>query len=102
MKETTPKLLDEWTLEQAAECLRIMGHPTRLRIVDILMQGEFPVGRIAAMCELPSHQLSEHLRMLKNCGFLASERRGREVYYHLDSPRLPALLTCIRKTCGRA
>ena len=76
-----------------------MGHPVRLRIVDILMQGQFPVGRLAEMCGLPSHQLSEHLRMLKACGYLGSRRRGREVYYYLESPRLPSLLGCIRKTC---
>jgi DNA-binding transcriptional ArsR family regulator len=35
-------------LEDAAECLKIMAHPVRLRIVDILMQGEFPVHEIAA------------------------------------------------------
>jgi ArsR family transcriptional regulator, zinc-responsive transcriptional repressor len=86
-------------LEQAAECLRIMAHPARLRIVDILMQGDFPVHEIAAMCDLPAHQASEHLRLLQGRGFLASRRKGRTVYYRIASPRLPALLRCIRKTC---
>lgn len=88
-------------LAEAAECLKVMAHPVRLRIVDILMQGERPVHEIAALCDLPAHQTCEHLRLLKGQGLLDSRRRGREVFYRLVHPRLPALLTCIRKSCGR-
>lgn len=93
------KLLPADFLEGAAECLRVMAHPIRLRIVDILMQGEFPVGDLARLCGLPSPQMSEHLRLLKGHGLLGSVRRGRKVYYRITSERLPMLLTCIRKTC---
>jgi ArsR family transcriptional regulator, zinc-responsive transcriptional repressor len=93
-------LLPVGLLEEAAECLRIMAHPVRLRIVDILMQGDFPVHEIAALCGLPAHQASEHLRLLQGRGLLASRRAGRTVYYRVASPRLPALLRCIGRTCG--
>ena len=95
----TPSLLSLDFLEEAAECLKMLGHPMRLRIVDILMQGEFPVGRIAEMCELPPHQTSEHLRLLKGHGMLSAKRRGRAVYYAVADPRLPQLLQCIRTAC---
>jgi DNA-binding transcriptional ArsR family regulator len=94
-----PVLLPMSVLEGATECLKAMAHPVRLRIVDILMQAELPVHEIAALCELPTHQASEHLRLLQGRGLLASQRRGRAVYYRIASPRLPALLKCIRKTC---
>ena len=61
-------------LEQAAECLRALAHPIRLRLLDILQQGEFPVGKLAEMVELPSHQASEHLRLLQRHGLLSSRR----------------------------
>lgn len=93
-------LLSMPALEAAAACLRVMGHPMRLRIVDALMQGEFPVGEIAELCDLPQHQTSEHLRLLQLAGLLGSERRGRTVYYKIASPRLPWLLKCIRSTCS--
>jgi len=96
----TLDLLPEDVLQGAAECLRLMGHPARLRIVDILMQGEFPVGEIAEMCNLPPHQTSEHLRLLKGHGLLDSARQGRTVYYRIANPRLPGLINCIRSTCG--
>ena len=95
------KLLPLDFLEEAAECLKVMAHPVRLRIVDILMQGEFPVARIAELCELPPHQTSEHLRLLKGHGLLDYERRGRTVFYKIASPRLPGLIQCIQARCER-
>jgi DNA-binding transcriptional ArsR family regulator len=86
-------------LEEAAECMKVMAHPVRLRIVDILMQGQFPVNEIAEMCDLPAHQMSEHLRLLKGRGLLDARREGRTIYYRIASKRLPALLSCLRKTC---
>ncbi len=87
-------------LTEAAECLKVMAHPIRLRIVEILMQGEFPVNEIADMCELPAHQTSEHLRLLKGHGLLDSRRDGRIVYYAVANPRLPKLLKCIGTACA--
>jgi DNA-binding transcriptional ArsR family regulator len=93
-------LLPVELLEDATECLKVVAHPVRLRIVDILMQAELPVHEIARLCALPTHQTSEHLRLLQGRGLLASQRRGRAVYYRVADPRLPALLGCIRNTCG--
>jgi ArsR family transcriptional regulator, zinc-responsive transcriptional repressor len=99
-KTTDIELLPRDFLDRAADCLKVMAHPARLQIVDILMQGEFPVGRIADLCNLAPHQTCEHLRLLKGHGLLDSERRGREVFYRIVSPQLPKLLTCIRSTCN--
>ena len=72
-----PKLLSMASLEEAAGCLRLLGHPVRLRIVDLLMQGQFQVHQIARFCGLPSHQASEHLRLMQGHGLLTSRRRGQ-------------------------
>lgn len=87
-------------IKEAAECLKVMGHPMRIRIVDILTQGDFAVGEIAELCDLPPHQACEHLRLLQGHGLLGSERRGRTVYYKIAHPRLPRLLECIKSSCG--
>jgi ArsR family transcriptional regulator, zinc-responsive transcriptional repressor len=94
-----PDLMDIARLAEAAECLKVMAHPMRLRMVDILMQGEFTVGEIARLCGLPHHQACGHLRLLEGHRLLASGRRGRSVYYKIANPRLPAVMDCIRKTC---
>ena len=92
-------LLPLESLQDAAECLKVLGHPVRIRMVEILMQGEFPVHEIADLCQLPPHQACEHLRILKSHGLLKSNRRGRSVYYEIADPRLPRLLACIRAAC---
>ncbi len=93
-------LLPEAILTEATECLKVMAHPVRLRIVDILMQGRFQVHEIAELCGLPAHQTSEHLRLLQGRGLLAATRQGRSVYYAIARPQLPGLINCIRRTCG--
>jgi DNA-binding transcriptional ArsR family regulator len=92
-------LLPDQIFETAAECLKVMAHPVRLKMVNILMQGEFAVHEIAEACSSSPNQACEHLRLLKGHGFLSSERRGRTVYYKITTPQLPGLIECIRKNC---
>ena len=99
--KTKVKLMDDELLDQAAECLKVMAHPARLKIVDILMQGDFAVHEIAELADTSPNQTCEHLRLLKGFGLLSSERRSRTVYYKIVSKRLPNLLNCIKKTCGK-
>ncbi len=92
-------LLSSSVLHEAAECLKVMAHPVRLRLVNILMQGEYAVHEMATLSETSPNQTCEHLRLLKGHGLLSSERRGRTVYYKIASPSLPRLIECIGKSC---
>lgn len=94
------EILPDEKLEAAAECLRIMAHPVRLKLVNALMQGEFAVNELSKMVNCSPNQTCEHLRLLKGHGLLGSERRGRSVYYKIISPKLPRLLDCVRTSCG--
>ncbi len=80
---------------QAAECLKTLAHPVRLRLVQMLLYGRYTVGELAADCEIPDNVGSEHLRLLQRCGFLVSEREGRKVYYRVAEPHLQQLMACI-------
>jgi DNA-binding transcriptional ArsR family regulator len=95
------KLLSQASLEKAAACLKVLAHPVRLRIVDILMQADLPVREIADLCEIKQHQACGHLRLMQSCGLLTSERHGQEVHYRIASAQLPALLNCVRDNCGK-
>ena len=99
-KKSEVSMLPMDALTDAAACLKVMAHPVRLRIVDILMQGDFPVREIAEMCGVKQHQACEHLRLMQSCGLLKSERRAQSVFYKIASQQLPALLSCIRQHCG--
>ena len=89
------KLTDLEALGEAAECLRILAHPHRLRIIQMLLQGDFVVGELAEACELPTAMTSEHLRLMQRCGFLSSQKEGRHVYYRVVEPHLKSILKCV-------
>ncbi len=101
-KSSKAKLLEMPALEQAAECLRTLAHPHRLRMIQMLLQGEYTVGELAEACGIASHMASEHLRLMKHCGLLASERDGRKTFYAVAEPHLAAILGCIEKRFGGA
>jgi len=90
--------LDE--LNEAAECLKTLAHPHRLRMIQMLLQGDYTVGELAEACELPSAMASEHLRLMQRCGFLTSEKDGRRVFYHVTEPHLASILKCIEARFG--
>lgn len=93
----TRKLLpvDMPRLSAAAECLKVLAHPVRLRVVQLLLHGSFTVGEIAEDCQVPENVASEHLRLMQRCGFLVNERAGRRVYYRVAEPHLERILDCI-------
>jgi DNA-binding transcriptional ArsR family regulator len=94
------RLLDLAALDGAAECLKTLAHPHRLRMVQMLLQDEFTVGALAEACEIPSHMASEHLRLMRDRGLLDFERRGRCIYYHIVETGLQGLMSCIEGRFG--
>ncbi len=82
-------------LGQAAECLRVLAHPVRIRMVQLLLHGRYTVGEIAEDCEIAENLASEHLRLMQRCGFFTSEREGRKVYYEVAEPHLEKIIGCI-------
>lgn len=97
MPDQTLRLTQLDAMAEAAECLRTIAHPHRLRILQILSQGEHPVCELAEACELPSAMMSEHLRLMQRCRLLDSRREGRNVYYFIVEPHVTAVLKCLIK-----
>lgn len=94
------KLMSLEAMGQAAECLKTLAHPCRLRMVQMLLLGEYTVGELAEACDIPSHMASEHLGRMRDRGLLSSERRGREMYYSIAEKGLVGILGCIEKRFG--
>ena len=80
---------------QAAECLKTLAHPVRLRMVQMLLHGRYTVGELAEDSGVPDNVASEHLRLMQRCGFFTSEREGRKVYYQVAEPHLQQLMSCV-------
>ncbi len=101
MAKKTRKLIDMDALGHAAECLRTLAHPHRLRMVNMLLGDEYTVGDLAEACGIHSHMASEHLRMMKDRGLLGSRRDGRRTYYRIEDPGLSSIVDCIEKRFGK-
>jgi DNA-binding transcriptional ArsR family regulator len=101
MELAGPNLLEIGALQQAAEYLRALGHPVRLRMVEMLLGGQYTVGELAEACQIPSHAASEHLRLMQRCGFLACRRAGRRKYYQVADPCLRSLMDCVEHRFDR-
>ena len=87
-------------LEQAAECLKTLAHPHRLRMIQMLLRGRYRVGELAESCGIPSHMASEHLRLMQRCGLLRSSKDGRKAYYEVAESHLANIMTCIEARFG--
>jgi DNA-binding transcriptional ArsR family regulator len=87
-------------LADAAECLKTLAHPHRLRMIQMLAHGQYTVGELAEACKLPSAMASEHLRLMQRCGLLASQKIGRKVYYEISEPHVIAILRCVEVQFG--
>lgn len=95
-KTTKPELISLDALQQAAECLKTLAHPHRLRIVQMLLHGRYTVGELADACGIPSHMASEHLRLMQHCGLLTCNKEGRKAYYEIVEPHLEDIMACIK------
>ena len=100
-KPRKTKKLDIEALTLAAECLRILAHPHRLQIVQLLLSvQQLSVNEIAEHCEMNQPTTSDHLRLMQRCGFLSSQRNGRTVYYSIAEPHLAEIMSCIHTRFG--
>ena len=88
------------SLSAAAECLKTLAHPCRLRMVQMLLSDEYSVGELAQACDIPSHMASEHLGKMRDRGLLNAERRGRSIYYCIAEEGLSGIMQCIEKRFG--
>jgi DNA-binding transcriptional ArsR family regulator len=76
----------------AARFFRVLGDPTRLKIVKLLGESERTVGELVAAVGQPQARVSTHLACLRHCGFAVAERRGKEVFYRLGLDGLDGIL----------
>jgi len=83
------------SLVSAADCLKTLAHPHRMRMTQMLLQSEFNVGELARACKIPSHMASEHLRLMCDRGLLDRERRGRFIYYSVAEPGIANIMRCV-------
>ena len=80
---------------------RTLGHPARVRILELLVDGERSVGALQDALDLDSGGTSQHLAALRRIGLVDSRKEGTSVYYRVSDPQVFALLEIGRGIIAR-
>lgn len=75
-----------------AKFFRGLGDPTRVRILQLLLERERTVGELVEETSVLQGRLSSHLACLRWCGFVVARREGRRAYYSVHDERVRRLL----------
>ena len=78
--------------EVKAGLFRVLGHPARVRIIELLREGERSVGALQVELGLESGATSQHLTALRRVGLVDSRREGTSVYYRAADEKVFDLL----------
>jgi ArsR family transcriptional regulator len=84
-----------------ASLFRVLGHPARVRVLELLRDGERSVGQLQAELQLDSGGTSQHLSALRRVGVVESRREGTSVLYRVGDPRVFDLLAAARDVIAR-
>lgn len=83
--------------EIKAELFKALGHPVRVRLLELLVPGEQPVSTLLAETGLEASHLSQHLGVLRRSGVVMARREGNSVAYELAHPAVADLLADSRR-----
>jgi len=79
-------------LNDFAERFKLLGHPVRLQILDVLRRSPECVCHLEALLGKPQPYISQQLRLLREAGVVADSKEGLNVFYHLVDSQVAALL----------
>ncbi|MEE1800464.1 ArsR/SmtB family transcription factor [Streptomyces sp. NPDC101062] len=80
-----------------AEFFRMLGHPVRIRVLELLQDGPMPVRDLLAEIEIEPSALSQQLAVLRRSGIVTSSREGPTVVYELAGGDVAELLRAARR-----
>lgn len=76
----------------SARFFRVLGDPTRLTILELLLERPHTVSELVEATGAPQSRVSNHLACLRWCRFVEADRQGRQVTYRVADPRIGRLL----------
>jgi len=88
--------LDARVLAEAADMIRVLGHPVRLRIVECLEEGERTVTELQQALETSQAAVSQQLARMRAAGIVRGRREGVNVWYSIADERVTQMLDCLR------
>ena len=91
-----PRPIPPSVLENAAQVIKCLGHPLRLRLLEIMERGEHSVSELQAGSGASQAAVSEQLAILRGRGVVGARRDGMFVLYRITEPKVRRILACIR------
>ncbi|MCD9195181.1 ArsR/SmtB family transcription factor [Streptomyces albireticuli] len=80
-----------------AEFFRMLGHPVRIRVLELLQDGPLPVRDLLAAIEIEPSSLSQQLAVLRRSGIVTATRAGSTVVYELAGGDVAELMRAARR-----
>jgi ArsR family transcriptional regulator len=87
---------DDTDIVRAAECLKAMSNPLRLKILCVLGSNSISVQHIVEQVGTSQSNISQHLIILKNKKILGSKKDANKVYYFIEDIRMLKLIKMMR------
>jgi DNA-binding transcriptional ArsR family regulator len=84
-------------IEQAAQAMKAISHPLRLKILCILSSGEISVQEIVEACGTSQSNISQHLGILRAKKILKSRKEANRVLYRIADDRILSLVSMTRQ-----
>jgi DNA-binding transcriptional ArsR family regulator len=97
LSDVKTRLLGSESVDALAEVFKLLGDPTRVRILDALTHGERCVCDLATLVGLSESAISHQLRLLRSSRLVRVRRAGRLAFYSLDDHHVVGLLHDTRK-----
>jgi len=89
--------IDATVLDRASRVIRVLGHPLRLRLLELLEGGERNVTDLVHAAGVNQAVVSQQLRILRGEGIVGDRREGPRVFYRITEPKVSRILDCIRE-----
>ena len=89
--------MKEELYEIHAEMCKVFSNPTRLEILNLLRDNEMSVTELIKKTKLSQANISQHLSIIKSKGIVTSNRKGKNIYYHLTNPKIIKAFDIIRE-----
>ena len=80
----------------SARFFRVLGHSMRLAILERLLERPHRVSELVEALDASQSRVSNHLACLRWCGFVETERQGRQIIYRIHDPRVRDVLAAAR------
>lgn len=101
LPDSTAAALSRPLSEVKAELFKALGHPARVRVLEVLAEGDHTVGELQPLVGIESSHLSQQLAVLRRAGLVTARREGSSVRYALRDPLVADLLAVAKQLLVR-